>query len=172
MNASSPAAPAIRTAVSEDLPALDAVYASARLYMRQHGNAAQWAGGYPQRALLEEDIALRRLYAVTGGDGLVHGAFMLLTTPDPTYAIIEGGSWRSDAPYAVLHRIASDGAVRGVFNLAVAFARQRCGHLRIDTFRDNHPMQRLILAAGFSYRGIIHLANGDPRLAYDWLAEA
>ena len=166
------AAPGIRTAVPEDLPALLKVYGSARRYMRENGNATQWAGGYPQPALLQEDIALHRLYAVTGEDGQVHGGFMLLTTPDPTYAVIEGGAWRSDTPYATIHRIASDGAVRGVFNHAVAFARERHDHLRIDTFRDNHIMQKLILAAGFSYRGIIHLENGDPRLAYDWLAEA
>jgi len=36
----------------------------------------------------------------------------------------------------------------------------------VDTHEDNQTMQALLGKHGFSYCGIIHLANGDPRMAY------
>ena len=38
--------------------------------------------------------------------------------------------------------------------------------IRIDTHRDNKIMQHNLLKYGFTYCGIIYLANGDERLAY------
>ena len=37
---------------------------------------------------------------------------------------------------------------------------------QIDTHKDNIPMQRVLLRNGFVYCGIIHLENGDERIAY------
>jgi hypothetical protein len=42
-------------------------------------------------------------------------------------------------------------------------------NIRIDTHRDNHIMQHNIAKHGFAYCGIIYLANGDERLAYQRL---
>ena len=39
-------------------------------------------------------------------------------------------------------------------------------NLRIDTHRDNIPMQKVLKRNGFEYCGIIYLENGDERLAY------
>jgi len=39
-------------------------------------------------------------------------------------------------------------------------------HLRIDTHRDNKIMQHNLTKHGFSYCGVIYLASGDERLAY------
>ena len=38
--------------------------------------------------------------------------------------------------------------------------------LKIDTHKDNIPMQKVLLRNGFKFCGIIHLENGDERLAY------
>lgn len=38
--------------------------------------------------------------------------------------------------------------------------------IRIDTHRDNKPMQHLLNKNGFRYCGIIYLEDGDERLAY------
>ena len=46
------------------------------------------------------------------------------------------------------------------------FCMERSRHLRVDTHRENHIMQHLLLKFGFRYRGIIYLQNGDERLAY------
>ena len=159
------AGPALET----DLDALLAVYASARAYMCLHGNPSQWGDDYPSPALLEEDIRRGRLYVDTDERGAVHGAFAFLPGDDPTYARIEGGSWLSDAPYGVIHRVASDGRMPGVFRRCAAFCRARCANLRIDTHHDNHTMQRLIEGAGFRRCGVIYVEDGSPRIAYQYL---
>lgn len=160
----------IRLAEMNDLPELSAVYAAARTYMRREGNMMQWAGDYPPTELLCRDVAARQLYvhAFSGG---IHGVFALIPGDDPTYASIEGGSWLSNTPYATIHRLAGDGKVPGIFRQTVAFCAQRYPHLRIDTHRDNLTMRRLIGRSGFTYCGVIHLADGAPRLAYERLPD-
>ena len=46
------------------------------------------------------------------------------------------------------------------------FCFRRSPNLRIDTHRDNVIMQHLMQRHGFTRCGIIYLANGDERLAY------
>ena len=159
----------IRRATEADLPRLAEIYDIARAFMRAQGNDQQWVNGYPGEEQLRADIAGGWLYAMQADDGArVYGVFALVDGDDPTYAFIEG-SWRSDAPYAAIHRVASDGSERGVLRRAVAFAREQHDHLRVDTHALNRSMQRAILREGFEYRGVIYLENGDPRLAYDWV---
>ena len=105
-------------------------------------------------------------------DGRVVATFAFLPGPDGCYDVIEDGQWRSDTPYAVLHRVASDGAVHGIAAAMFAFAKERADHLRIDTHRDNLPMQGAIIKAGFERAGIVYVSDGTARVAFDWLREA
>ncbi|HNZ83431.1 MAG TPA: GNAT family N-acetyltransferase, partial [Sedimentibacter sp.] len=43
---------------------------------------------------------------------------------------------------------------------------EKCRNLKIDTHRDNIPMQNLLNKNGFIRCGIIYLENGDERIAY------
>ena len=157
----------VRPATAADLPALAEIYRHARAFMAAAGNPTQWGTTNPPMATLEEDIRRGQLFLVCDGDTPC-GAFALVPGSDPTYAVIEG-AWRSDAPYATIHRLAGDGSRHGVFAAAVAFAAARYPHLRIDTHQNNRPMRTLIPRAGFAYCGVIHLADGSPRLAYERL---
>ena len=157
----------IRPATTEDLPVLLTLYAAARRFMAQNGNPTQWGDTYPARELLEEDIREGELYVVTQDDRIV-GVFVFTTQPEPTYAVIQDGAWRNDAPYGTIHRIASDGTVKGVFGRCVAFCVGRCPNLRIDTHRDNHTMRHLVQKHGFVYCGVITVADGSPRMAYQY----
>jgi len=157
----------IRLAVPSDLPRLLEIYATARAYMRRTGNPTQWGGNHPTPEILAEDIALERLYAVEAPNAGICGCFMLAPGPDPTYAHIFSGTWGSDLPYGVLHRVASDGTQRGILSQCVAFAARRFCYLRIDTHEKNIPMQRALAREGFIHRGTILTDNGTPRLAYD-----
>ena len=139
--------------------------------MRRNGNLTQWSGGYPDAQTLLTDMEAQRLYAVENEDGNLCACFMLCDGPDPTYAVIYDGQWHTNTPYGVIHRIAGDGSRRGILAESVAFARQRYAHLRIDTHADNIPMQGALAAQGFVKRGTIFLADGAPRLAYDWIQE-
>ena len=154
----------IRQAKYEDLEKILEIYAQARAFMRAHGNLEQWKGGHPYREVLERDIEKGQLY-VLDEDGPC-AVFAFIPGLDPTYGVIEG-AWGSDEPYAAIHRVASSGKSRGVFGKIVSYCAQRCPHLRIDTHKDNYVMQGAIVKQGFAYRGIIHLENGDPRLAYE-----
>ena len=151
----------IRKANLDDLPRILEIYACARQFMRNTGNPTQW-----KESTLRRDIAAGQLY-VQENDG-VHAVFALILGDDPTYAEIDG-AWLSDALYATLHRVAGDGTRHGVLNQAVAFAKTQCGHLRIDTHKDNQIMQRAIAKNGFRYCGVIITDDGTPRLAYEWL---
>jgi RimJ/RimL family protein N-acetyltransferase len=39
-------------------------------------------------------------------------------------------------------------------------------NLKIDTHRDNIPMQKVLKRNGFSECGIIYIENGDERIAF------
>ena len=155
----------IRLAKPGDLPRLLEIYDAGRAFMRATGNMTQWEGGYPDEATLRDDIARGNLYAMED-DGGIYAVFALIGGEDPTYGVIDG-AWHSDTPYCTIHRIAGDGSHRGVLAEAVRFAEARYDHLRVDTHADNLPMQRAIAKCGFAYAGVIYLANGDPRRAYD-----
>ena len=74
--------------------------------------------------------------------------------------------WESDAPYGTIHRIASCGR-GGVFEACLAYCLGITRHLRIDTHHDNKVMQHVVEKHGFTRRGIIYIADGSPRIAYE-----
>ena len=170
----------IRPATASDLPALRPVFEAAKAIMRADGNPTQWsAPGFPPDALLLRDIAREGGYiidSVMPGSSLVmpgltghlapRAYFALLPSPEPTYDRIDG-AWLTDEPYGVIHRIASYPGDHGIFAAIIDFAAARYAHLRIDTHRDNRIMQHLIEKHGFTYCGIIWLADGSERLAYE-----
>ena len=84
----------IRPACLEDLNEILNIYDRAKKFMAATGNPTQWAGSYPQRELLEEDIEKGGLFVVTEAD-FICGVFYFVIGPDPTYALIEAGAWHS-----------------------------------------------------------------------------
>lgn len=158
----------IRPARAEDLPALTPIYDAARRFMAEHGNPTQWAAtGYPDRQDLEEDLARKQLY-VFEENGVLHGAFVLQFGEEPNYREIDG-AWLSEAPYGTIHRIASDGAVPGLFDACLAFCREKISHLRIDTHKNNTIMRHLITSRGFLPCGTVWVEDGTSRLAFEWV---
>ncbi len=149
-----------------DLPAIFAVFEAARKIMADSGNPHQWRKGYPSEERILADIDLAGGYVIEAGEKIV-AYFAFLPSPEPTYSIIYEGQWLDDTqPYHVIHRIASYPFVHGIFGKVIEFCLTHDRNLRIDTHKDNRIMQHNILKHGFSYCGIIHLANGDERLAY------
>jgi len=157
----------IRIAKVEDLDAILQVYAAAKVYMRENGNATQWAGTYPERQLLEQDISLGNLYVCVKKEEIC-GVFALIFGEDSTYAFIENGQWPNQLPYATIHRIASNGRERGIFDQCMDFCKERTERLRLDTHADNRIMQYLADKHGFLRCGVIYVADGSARIAYHW----
>ena len=143
------------------------IYASARSFMKRIGNAAQWKDSWPPREIIEQDIADGNAYAVEA-EGVLKGVFVCWygEHAEPTYDEIYDGSWLSDGPYGVVHRIAAaEGSHAGRF--ALQWAIEQYGHMRIDTHENNAAMIHTLNRLGFSRRGIIYLKNGEARIAFE-----
>lgn len=159
----------VRNARLEDLPAIMKVLESGREIMLSSGNPHQWPAGYPTREMVLNDI--RPSYGkVMEKDGRVVAYFACIPSPDPTYAVIEGGAWLDDqSPYYVVHRIAKLPEAHGVFRTMMSFLDGVTDNIRIDTHRDNLIMQHNLARHGFKYCGIIHITSGAERLAFQRL---
>lgn len=155
----------VENALLTDIPVIEAIYESARRYMRQNGNMHQWIGGYPQREIIEQDIKNGNLYKVID-NGEIAAVFCYFEGVDPTYNKIYEGNWLNDNPYGVIHRIAVASHRRGVASFCFEYCFNRSKNLKIDTHRDNAPMRNSLLKNGFVECGIIYLLNGDERIAY------
>lgn len=143
-----------------------AVFLAAKGIMRSSGNMHQWGEGYPSLDDVKADIERDGAYVVEDG-GQIVAYFAFLPSPEPTYATIYDGKWVDDTrQYHVVHRIASMPDAHGVFKSIMDFGFKQESNIRIDTHRDNHIMQHVIMKYGFTYCGIIFLLNGDERLAY------
>jgi len=155
----------IRPSRPSDLERIMEIYSHARNFMASMGNPTQWGAEYPSRRLVMSDISDGKSFVVLS-DGIIAGTFCFIIGPDPTYDVIDG-AWKSDAAYGTIHRIASAGRVKGIADAALGFCRRIIGNIRIDTHADNRVMRSWIETRGFEYRGIIHVADGSPRLAYE-----
>ncbi len=158
---------AIRRATVDDVGDILSIYESARRFMRETGNMTQWAGNYPSREVVEADIAKEGLYICEEGETIL-AVFYFAEESDPTYLKIHGGEWLNDMPYAVIHRIAvsEDSRGKGVARFIFDTCFEKCHNLKIDTHRDNVPMQRALEKNGFERCGVIYLLSGDERIAY------
>ena len=114
----------VRKAVMDDFPVILNIYATARAFMAKTGNPTQWADGHPSADLLWECILAQKLFVFTDPDDFsqIRGCFYFAIENDPTYAQISEGSWLSDAPYGVIHMVASDGQVHGFLRKVLDFA--------------------------------------------------
>jgi hypothetical protein len=156
----------IRQATHADMAEIMMVMVSARQIMRSSGNLRQWDDSYPSEDIISSDME-RCGGFVLEEDGRVVAYFAFLASPEPTYDKIYDGRWiDNEHSYHVIHRIASYPDVHHVFRDIMEYAFSKDRNIRIDTHRDNHIMQHNIEKHGFTYCGIIHLASGDERLAY------
>ncbi len=155
----------IRKTVEKDLVQIGAIYENAKKFMRKTGNPNQWNSERPNIETAREDMENGVGY-IAEENGEILAVFMFSQDEDSTYAKIYDGTWLSDAPYGVIHRIAVAKQGQGIIGVCIDECFARCHNLRIDTHRDNLPMQRALLKHGFEYCGVIHLENGDERLAY------
>ena len=155
----------IRKATYEDIPALMEIFENARGIMRASGNMNQWKDSYPSQETVRKDIS-EGVCMVLCEEERIIATMAFIPGPDPTYAESHDGEWKDDCPYHVIHRIAvhepGHGAARKLFDWGFTQARS----IRIDTHKDNVIMHHILRKYGFQHCGVIFLANGDPREAY------
>lgn len=156
----------IRLATDKDIDTILETFECAKKYMRANGNSRQWNGSYPDRGLMLSEIAAGHCHVVETGEGLLAGTFCLILGPDPTYAKIDGPGWVNAGPYGTVHRLASNGIAHGIGKACIDYCLNVIPNLRADTHEDNKTMQHLLESNGFVRCGIIHIADGSPRIAY------
>lgn len=156
----------IRKASAGDLDRIMEIFAFARKFMIATGNPNQWIDGYPQREFIAGEIERGHCHVCVTPEQRVVATFCLVPSPDPTYKEIYNGRWLNDKPYHVIHRLASDGSVKGIGKMCIDRCIDQCDDLRMDTHEDNRVMQSLAERCGFVRCGIIYVANGTPRIAY------
>ena len=152
----------IRKAEKEDLPRIYEIYETARQFMRENGNHAQWGAGDRPEELLEDDISQGNLYVLedaVADEAIIHAVFAFIEGEDPVYLKIE-------------HRVASDGTVRNVLEKIMDYCKAQIPHLRIDTHEDNKVMQHVLEKYGFVRCGIVYVPDGSPRIAYELLEKS
>lgn len=163
----------IRRATPNDLPRMLEIFDDGRRALAGRG-VDQWQDGYPQRTLLETDIANGDSWLLCE-DGIAVATAAFCFGEDPSYAELHDGAWHTDSPYAALHRIAvADGqAGKGAAGALYAHLEQIArdagvSAVRVDTHRDNFVMQSFLQKQGFAKCGVIYLPDtGAERIAFD-----
>ena len=155
----------IRPATDADLPTIHRLYQQARRFMAENANPNQWGTHYPDAETVAEDLSLHRLFVCLSHEEIC-GVFCYFFGDDPDYHQIFHGQWLNDAPYGVVHRLAVSTKQKGIASFCLDFAFRQCNNLRIDTHRDNHPMQRTLEKNGFHPCGIVNCSHGGERIAY------
>jgi len=156
----------IRKTEPADLTAVMRIYHHAQQFMQENGNPGQWGTRYPMEELIREDIAEGTSYVGTDEAGQVHMVFRFVTGADPTYQEIWDGGWLNEEPYGVIHRIASDGQVKGALKACLDFCDTIIPNIRIDTHEKNVVMRHSLAKYGFVECGRINTDDGTERIAF------
>jgi len=164
----------IRKTKAWDIDKINEIFNEARKTIAALG-INQWQDGYPSKEVIISDLADDQSYVVDNGD--VCATFAMLLSEEPTYRVIYDGHWITgddSKDYVAIHRVAILVSMRGqgiagkIISYAEDFAKAHGRKsLRIDTHRGNVVMRKMLEKNGFVYCGIIHLLNGDERVAYE-----
>jgi len=154
----------IRKTTHADLPAVMEIYAYARKYMKENNNPNQWGDMHPPQTAIESDIDRGVSYVCEDNEN-IKAVFYFNIEDEPTYEKIDG-HWLNVEPYGVIHRIARKQGAKGAGAACILWCMSQCNNLRIDTHKDNTAMLKLLEKLNFVYCGVIWLASGDERFAY------
>lgn len=166
----------VRKTKPEDIPAIMNIIRDAQASMKLLG-ISQWQNGYPNENSFAKDIAKGISY-VYEEEGEIVATAAIFTAPEPDYANIYEGEWKTKGNYGVVHRIAVKKEVKrgGYAAKMIEHAAELThtagyGSIRIDTHEGNIPMRTFLKKQGFEECGIIYLSNEgcveNKRIAYE-----
>ncbi|WP_290565273.1 GNAT family N-acetyltransferase [Akkermansia sp.] len=141
-----------------------------REFQREQG-FVQWTDDYPNEDTIRNDIKSNKGY-VMKINGVIAGYMCIDFDGEPAYRNIQG-KWRTEGPYAVIHRMAFDKGFRGMGLTGTAFKlieklciQNGVRTIRVDTDFPNERMQHILKKNGFENCGTI-MFQGSGKLAYD-----
>lgn len=161
-----------RKATEEDLKSIIDIIKHAQDHLKEQG-IDQWQDGYPNAEVIGEDIDDGNSYVLLKGN-IIIGTVAVSFDGEKTYNNIHKGKWITQGQYGVIHRLAINKHYRGL-----GFAKEILKYIekltldngiksiKVDTHKNNQFMQKLLEKNGFVYCGIIHLEDGNERLAFE-----
>lgn len=157
----------IRKTTANDIDKLLEIFDYAREYMKANNNPNQWVDGYPSRENIEQDIQKNESYVCLDDDNNIIATFCFFVGIEEDYNEIYEGKWLNNNEYGVIHRIATLKNKKGVGSFCIKYCFDICKNMRVDTHKDNIPMQRLLDKESFTKCGIIRLRrNKAERIAF------
>lgn len=161
-----------------DLPILMDMFDYGRKLQRQLGNVYQWQNGDPSQAVLEADIQSGHSYVCVTDEaeepllpkGTIVATFYLLQDHNPLFDTLTNGDWLSHDPYVTIHRMCTNGKLKGASQYCMRWVLDHYSNIRIYTHETNKPMIHVIQKFGFSFCGHIFPADGEARNAYHYVA--
>ena len=131
----------------------------------------QWHSDYPTQQTILDDITQNTGYVFVNNDEVV-GYCCIMIGDEPAYNGIEG-AWKTEKPYAVVHRMAFSSKARGgglsrdAFRLIKDFCMtHHVDAICVDTQEENKLMQHILNREGFAYCGVIQF-DGGPKGVVD-----
>lgn len=133
-----------------------------------------WQDGYPDQAILQDDIDRGIAYFLIKDDQIA-GVAALEDQGESNYDQIYDGQWSPDSHknYAIIHRVAICQGHQGeglssifIQHLLTIAASQNFSDVRIDTHFDNLAMRHVIEKNGFTQCGTIDNVMRKPCVAY------
>lgn len=162
----------LELARSSDIAICCDIIREGREFQKEQG-FEQWTEAYPNQATILNDIQCQNGYVIKS-NGDIAGYMCIDFSGEPAYADIKG-EWRSNLPYAVVHRMAFSKKYRGVGLSVIAFKlieelclKRNIGNIRVDTDSFNTRMQHILKKNGFVNCGVI-VFQGSDKLAFDKL---
>jgi len=173
----------LRKARKEDIPAIMRIIAQARKSLAER-KIDQWQDGYPDEEAFLLDIEKGCCYLAVEKEKTeqpeseiehILGVAAMILDGEPDYDTIYEGAWLGNDSYITVHRVAvEEGQKRkGVASFLLSEAEriakeQKLSSLRMDTHRDNQPMQTCLIRNGLKRCGIIYLKRDRAeRIAFE-----
>lgn len=162
----------LELAKKEDVEISYQILDQGRKFQQEQG-FVQWTEDYPNMDTIRDDVRMQKGY-VLKADEKIAGYMCIDFDGEPAYLNIEG-KWRSEEPYAVVHRMAFSQEYRGkgLADITFGMIEKLClekgvSYIRVDTDFPNKRMQHIFEKNGYENCGVI-VFQGSDKLAYDKL---
>ena len=153
----------IKKATLKNIEDIKQIYKIAQKHMVNEGNIIQWNQ--------DEDVFSSSVinyinngdfYIATDNEEIV-GFFAMIYGIDNTYNQIKDGCWLNEKPYVTIHKVAVKYFKKGIASFMFNYVYENAinnnvYNVRIDTYKDNISMQKLLESHNFIKCGIISIA--------------
>ena len=151
-------------ATLSDIPIIWKIIQQA-IVRRKNDGSQQWQDGYPNEAVIEQDI-LKGIGYVLTDEETIAGYAAILFNDEPAYEKLKG-TWLTNGEFVVVHRVAvSDdylgkGLAQKIFHFTEIIAiENNIYSIKVDTNFDNIPMLKILEKLGYTYCGEVILRDG------------